>query len=226
MMVDNIVEMQERVARRAARILLRPDETNPSLTCVRFTPNDLISTSYSGEQPFYVTAKNLTQAPAGRRELYRLFNRQIRSRALSFIAVGGVKSGGVVPGFMVSEEFNKPFVLLYDKEKDHGISQDLSGVPAIGDILAVDDSVNSGLSVINSLPCLGRLKDRVTVAAALMDYDLPQMYARFEEAKIAYQGLTNIRVIVTEGLKMRFFTDNEAADIMLWHAIRCRNSGS
>lgn len=214
--------MQERVARRAARLLLRPDENNPKLTCVKYSPDQPIATSHSGEQPFYIVARNITQAPAGSQALYDLLVRQVRTRCLYLTAVGGVKSGGIVPGREVARQLNKPFVQLYALNKGHGIAQDLNGIAPRGEILAVDDTVNSGRSLLDSLSCLGALKEKVKSAAALVDYDLPSMWQLFAEAKIDYQGLTNIQVILKEASKMRFYTDKEIADILTWYAKRYR----
>lgn len=146
--------------------------------------------------PGYVTIKNLV----GRKEIIRLLTRQLAQKIaekvpqLNFVA--GNVTGGVIPGWLLSEYLESPlgrtvpFVYIRDMRKKGGQKELITGIannPEISqsdNALVVEELVNFAQTTCNGAKALREAGYQAGHAATILFYNNPEAIKALEEAKI------------------------------------------
>lgn len=146
--------------------------------------------------PGYVTIKNLV----GRKKIIRQLTRELSLRishitsSIDFVA--GNVTGGLVPGWLLSEYLEEcwgrtvPFVYVRDMQKKGGHKELITGIannPTIkrGDnCLVVEELVNFAETTVNSAIELRREGYSVTYAACILSYNNPVALKALNENNI------------------------------------------
>jgi len=160
----------------------------------------------AGEEPFlyasgnwgpgYVSIKNLV----GRKEIIRLLTRQLAAKVaekapqLEFVA--GNVTGGVVPGWILSEYLEPllgrivPFVYIREARKKGGQKELITGIANNPEIrpgangLVVEELVNFAETTCHGAEALRDAGFQVTHAACILFYDNPEAIKSLQRAGI------------------------------------------
>lgn len=146
--------------------------------------------------PGYVTIKGLV----GRKRIIKSLNQQLaqqiaeRAPYLNFVA--GNVSGGVIPGWLLSEELEAllkrtvPFVYIREARKKGGQKELVTGIannpeiPAGANGLVVEELVNFAQTTCNGADALRDAECVVTHAATILFYDNPEAVKALKEHRI------------------------------------------
>lgn len=143
--------------------------------------------------PGYVTIKNLV----GRKDLFKFLTVQlallVAGKAPNINFVSGNVTGGMVPGWILSEALGSifgrtvPFVYVREATKKGGQKELITGIannPEIAEKangLVVEELVNFSKTLCNSASALRDAGYRVTHAATILFYDNPEAVRMLEE---------------------------------------------
>lgn len=192
--------------------------------------NEEVEKLYEINQPFlyasgnwgpgYVTIKNLV----GRKEIIKSLVRQLsllavrRVPRLNFV-VGNV-TGGVIPGWLLSEELENrfcrtvPFVYMRESRKKGGQKELITGIannPKIrrGDhCLVVEELVNFAQTTCNSAEALRSAGYIVNYAATILYYDNPEANKTLKELGIEMIYLFTLSDLLDAAEKHRVYPKN------------------
>lgn len=146
--------------------------------------------------PGYITIKNLV----GRKRIIKSLSRQLaelvaeRVSRLNFVA--GNVTGGVIPGWLLSEELEKllgrtvPFVYIREARKKGGQKELITGIadnpeiPPGANGLVVEELVNFAETTCNGADALRNAGYAVTHAATILFYNNPEAIKVLKEHRI------------------------------------------
>lgn len=167
--------------------------------------------------PIYVTIKNLVGRKRIIRSLcYELANRvAMRVPGLDFIA--GNVTGGVVPGWQLSEDLSSillktiPFVYIRGARKKGGLGELITGIdnnPEIlpgANALVVEELVNFAQTTCNGAEALRAAEYTVTHAATILFYNNPEAIKALREHNIEMTYLLTLPELVAVAEKHQIF---------------------
>lgn len=146
--------------------------------------------------PGYVMIKGLVGRKSIMKSLVRLLARQVAEKAPQVNFVAGNVSGGVIPGWLLSEELENllgrtvPFVYIREARKKGGQKELITGIannpeiPAGTNGLVVEELVNFAQTTCNGADALRDAGYSVDHAATILFYDNPEAVKALKESGI------------------------------------------
>lgn len=133
--------------------------------------------------PGYVSLRDSVGSKKMIKFLAEFLAKKVKKIAPNIDLIAGNATAGIVPGWLVSEYMDLPFIYVRDTKKEYGQKDQLVGVRGNVEIssgdnaLIVDELVNHGSNIIKSAKALREAGLTVTHAACFMSY------ARLEVAR-------------------------------------------
>lgn len=153
-------------------------------------------TSSGNWGPGYVSIKNLVGRKKIIKFLVRILALKIAEEISSIDFVAGNVTGGVIPGWLISEELEKflgrvvPCVYIREAKKKGGQQELITGITNNPEIslgangLIVDETVNFAQATCNAAQVLREAGYSVTHAACILFYNNPEAIKALERAEI------------------------------------------
>lgn len=167
--------------------------------------------------PGYVRIKDLV----GRKEIIKFLIRQlarkIAEKAPQVNFVAGMVSGGVIPGWLVSEELEVllgktiPFVYIRETRKKGGQKELITGIannpeiPTGAKCLVVEELVNFGRTICYGADALRSAGYIVTHAATILFYDNPEAIKALKAHRIKIIYLLTLPQLLRIAEKYRIY---------------------
>ncbi len=146
--------------------------------------------------PGYVSIKNLVGRKSIIKRLVEQLAKKVAERAPYLEFVAGNVTGGLVPGWLLSERLEPlfgrtvPFVYIREARKKGGQKELVTGIANNPEIrsgangLVVEELVNFAETTCHGAEALRDAEYQVTHAACIMFYDNPEAHKALQEAKI------------------------------------------
>jgi len=172
----------------------------------------------SGEEPFlyasgnwgpgYITIKNLVGRKQIIKSLVHELAVKIAKKAPHIDFVAGNITGGVIPGWLLSEDLEKiwrktvPFVYIRETRKKGGLRELITGIsnnpeiPSGANGLVVEELVNFAETICNGAEALREEGYTVTHATTILFYNNPESIRTLKEYKIDMIYLLTLPVLL------------------------------
>ena len=139
--------------------------------------------------PGYVSIKGLVSKKSLFRELVQGLHIQLNlggvDKDIDFVA--GNATGGMIPGWLLSELLNVPYVYVRESRKKGGQKEVVTGAKYLEESsrgIVVEELVNFAESICNSAYYLRELGFKCNYGACILSYDNPEALKRLEKENI------------------------------------------
>ena len=157
--------------------------------------------------PGYVMIKGLVSRPQLINWLCETLGGKVMSVTGGPDLVAGNVTGGVVPGWILSQYMKVPFVYVRDSRKKGGQKERVTGLyPGLsGSCLVVEELVNFAQTTVNSAGVLRALDFTVIHAATILSYDNPEAKLDLEAAGVQLISLITLGDLLAEAKRQELF---------------------
>lgn len=174
--------------------------------------------------PGYITIKNLVGRKTIIRNLVRELAQEVEARASFAEFVAGNATGGMTPGWILSEELERlfdrivPFVYVRETRKKGGQKELITGIannpeiPVGANGLVVEELVNFAQTTCHSAEALRAAGYQVTHGATILFYGNPVSVKTLSEHKIEEIYLLTLPELLAVAEKHRIFPKKILAD--------------
>lgn len=168
--------------------------------------------------PGYISVKN----QVGRKEIIKPLVQQLallvakRAPDLNFVA--GNVTGGMIPGWILSEVLKVPFVYIRAARKSGGQKELITGIANNPEILeganglVVEELVNYAETTRNGAESLRSAGFKVTHAATILFYDNPEAIKALKQHKIEMIYLFTLPDLLEVAEEQKAFSEKAIAD--------------
>ena len=141
--------------------------------------------------------------------------------------VAGNVTGGMIPGWLVSDYLYVPFVYIRDSRKKGGHKEQVTGLrPGIsGQGLVVEELVNTAQTTVNSILLLRSMGFESKFAATILSYENPLAIKSLSENGVELIRLVSLEDLLVKAEEAGIFPKNAVNDYrffiqdpMSWHA--------
>lgn len=142
---------------------------------------------------------------------------QLSSSFEKFDSVAGVATAGIPHGALLADALSLPFVYVRSSAKSHGRQNKVEGsLPAGSHCLVVEDLISTGGSSLEACATLKSQGWHVVGVIGIFTYGFPSAHARFEEAGIPYQTLTNFSTLLQVATHDRTISPDQESLLQQW----------
>jgi len=151
----------------------------------------------SGERaPIYCDNRVVISFPEARARIAQALADSIRRAYPDAEVIAGTATAGIPHAAWVAERLGLPMVYVRGSAKEHGKGKRVEGRPLRGERVAlVEDAVSFGGSSLAAVDALRAENGRVLGVQAIFSYDFPKTRARFAEAGVRLEALTNFAAL-------------------------------
>lgn len=162
----------------------------------------------AGEQPFLYSSGNrgpgyvMIKGLVSRRDLMKELCHALANKVMSVVSpdvVAGNATGGMIPGWIISDWLGLPYLYVRNSRKVGGHGELVTGfgthIPQDCHCLVVEELVNFAQTTVNSTNALRSLGFRVTHAATILSYNNPKGIENLRD-----NGVSLISLMTLSGL--------------------------
>lgn len=156
----------------------------------------------SGESaPVYIDHRRIFSHPELRRALVDAWAETLASAlpkgvGSGDVVVAGTATAGIAPAYALAETWGARFVYVRSKPKEHGLARLVEGdLPAAAMVVAVDDMVTTGGSLLQAVDALAAVGCQLVIAAAITTHGRAQAQAEFAARNLKLATLFHSRDI-------------------------------
>ncbi|MDO8452716.1 MAG: phosphoribosyltransferase family protein, partial [bacterium] len=185
----------------------------------QFSTSNLTQWQSGGLHPVYVEMRRLISSPVARKKLAKLLMEEIKESGVKFDGLAAVDRGGNFVADYLAYQGNWPMVSVKKEGKDHGVSDQISGIFEPGKIyLGIEDTVSTAGSLIERMEIIRERGGIVTHAFCIFDYGLKKSKENLKKAKIKLISLTDFPTVFKEAINLGDIFDKETEkEVRKWY---------
>lgn len=196
--------------RKVAEFLLR-------IKAIQLRPNDPFTWASGRLSPIYCDNRKILSHPAVRTFVRQLTNELIESRYGKPDGIAGVATGGIALGALVAQEMGVPFCYVRSAAKSHGTGQQVEGdLDTMRNVVVIEDLISTGKSSLNAVEALREANLEVKGLVAIFSYGFEDSVTRFDDAKCAFEVLTDYPIMLEQALSEGYITQEQASLLESW----------
>lgn len=196
--------------RKVAEFLLR-------IKAIQLRPNDPFTWASGRLSPIYCDNRKILSHPAVRTFVRQLTNELIENRYGKPDGIAGVATGGIALGALVAQEMGVPFCYVRSAAKSHGTGQQVEGdLDTMRNVVVIEDLISTGKSSLNAVAALREANLEVKGLVAIFSYGFEDSVTRFDDAKCAFEVLTDYPIMLEQALSEGYITQEQASLLESW----------
>lgn len=196
--------------RKVAEFLLR-------IKAIQLRPDDPFTWASGRLSPIYCDNRKILSHPAVRTFVRQLTNELIESRYGKPDGIAGVATGGIALGALVAQEMGVPFCYVRSAAKSHGTGQQVEGdLDTMRNVVVIEDLISTGKSSLNAVEALREANLEVKGLVAIFSYGFEDSVTRFDDAKCAFEVLTDYPIMLEQALSEGYITQEQASLLESW----------
>ncbi len=196
--------------RKVAEFLLR-------IKAIQLRPDDPFTWASGRLSPIYCDNRKILSHPAVRTFVRQLTNELIENRYGKPDGIAGVATGGIALGALVAQEMGVPFCYVRSAAKSHGTGQQVEGdLDTMRNVVVIEDLISTGKSSLNAVAALREANLEVKGLVAIFSYGFEDSVTRFDDAKCAFEVLTDYPIMLEQALSEGYITQEQASLLESW----------
>ncbi len=196
--------------RKVAEFLLR-------IKAIQLRPDDPFTWASGRLSPIYCDNRKILSHPAVRTFVRQLTNELIENRYGKPDGIAGVATGGIALGALVAQEMGVPFCYVRSAAKSHGTGQQVEGdLDTMRNVVVIEDLISTGKSSLNAVEALREANLEVKGLVAIFSYGFEDSVTRFDDAKCAFEVLTDYPTMLEQALSEGYITQEQASLLESW----------
>lgn len=191
-------------------------QTLLQIKAVKLNPQYPFTWSSGLLSPIYCDNRKLLSHPNAR--LFIKAALQLGSMRFSqFDYVAGVATAGIPHGTLLADTLGVPFIYVRDKQKKHGLQNQIEGELKQGArVLVVEDLISTGGSSLRAVDAIREAGAHVVGVLAIFSYGFDKAAEAFKAHKCPLETLSDYDTLVKEALRTGYINSHEADSLTAW----------
>jgi len=162
--------------------------TSLKIGAIKLRPEDPFEWVSGYRMPIYNDNRLLLCNADYRQQVAEVFGAMMTYYDINPSIIAGTSTSGIPPATTLADRLGKPLIYVRDKPKDHGLHNQIEGIPDESDlkdkrILLIEDLISTGGSSAKTVQAIRNAKGSIDTCFAIFTYELDKatnMFAGIE----------------------------------------------
>ena len=191
------------------------------IKAINLQPDNPFTWASGYKMPIYNDNRLFLFYPQYRRLICEGFAKLIEEKAIPCDIIAGTPTAGIPHGMLLAERLGKPFIYPRMHQKDHGMRNQIEGVPNMDmlqgkHVIMIEDLISTGKSSVESLKVIKAAGAKVNTCLSIFTYGFQKAQDAFDAADADYFPLITLDTLITVLEEEKYFNAKQLDLLREW----------
>ncbi len=171
--------------------------------------------------PIYNDNRLLLANPQHRKFIAEGFDYLIGLHNIPLEVIAGVATAGIPPATTLADHLELPLIYIRDKPKDHGLKNQIEGIPADQDlgwrkVVVIEDLISTGGSSVKAVNAVRNANGQVSHLFSIFEYGLDEAERQFKSIECSADSILAYEDLLSVGKGTGYFNADEIHTLEEW----------